>query len=239
MDSDSQDRLNRRRRNNPLTASRIIETAIMILDADGEEALTARSLARALTTGAGAIYNHVGSKQQILAAAAAQLVTRAVSAEPRSVDAASNLRQLMLTLFDVIDEHPWVGAQLTDQPGQPALLEMFESIGQHLDALRTSEAQRFHAASALMNYVLGVASQYAAAARRARQTDRGTFLADIASDWRSGQRASTHPFAYRNAPQLAEHDERQQYLAGVNFLLIGILNAPPSTGDPVPSDPTI
>ncbi|WP_113701757.1 TetR/AcrR family transcriptional regulator [Nonomuraea lactucae] len=229
MDENPKRQQGRQRRLDALTASKIVDAAITILDSEGEEALTARTLAQALATGPGAIYHHLKSKQAILAAAAAELVTRAISRKPRNSDPGADIRALMLTLFDTIDEHPWVGAQLTDQPGQPALLELFESIGEHLDALRIARPSRFMAASALVNYVLGVASQYAAAARHARQVGRTDVLADIADDWRGGQRSSTHPFAYSTAHELAEHDERQQFITGVEFLLVGItVTAQPS-----------
>lgn len=212
----------RQHRTEALTASKIVDAAITILDSEGEEALTTRALAHALATGAGAIYHHLGSKQAILAAAAAEIVMRAIARKPEGGAPDADIRALMLTLFDAIDEHPWVGAQLTDQPGQPALLELYECIGEHVDALHVARPSRFTAASALVNYLLGVASQYAAAARYGRQVGRKRILADIAADWCGQQRAATHPFAYSTALELAEHDEREQFIAGVDFLLVGI-----------------
>src|SRR3954467_13184410 len=46
------------RRTDALSKERIVETAIEILDAEGENALTFRALTTRLATGAGAIYWH-------------------------------------------------------------------------------------------------------------------------------------------------------------------------------------
>ena len=57
------------RRTDALSKERIIETAIEILDTEGESALTFRALAARLATGSGAIYWHVANKDELLAAA--------------------------------------------------------------------------------------------------------------------------------------------------------------------------
>ena len=58
----------------PLSKSRVVEAAIAILDAEGEAALTFRALTANLETGAGAIYWHVSNKDELLAAAAEQVI---------------------------------------------------------------------------------------------------------------------------------------------------------------------
>src|SRR3954465_3816370 len=56
------------RRTDALSRERIVQAAIEILDAEGESGLTFRALATRLSTGAGAIYWHVASKGELLAA---------------------------------------------------------------------------------------------------------------------------------------------------------------------------
>ncbi|MFB4278968.1 hypothetical protein ACBJ59_27005 [Nonomuraea sp. MTCD27] len=101
-----------------------------------------------------------------------------VDADPREA-----LRGVALGLFDAIDAHPWVGAELSRQPWRPALLDFYESVGRLLHALAVPERARFDAAGALVNYVLGVAAQNAASRGRGRdqETGRADFLAGIAS----------------------------------------------------------
>ena len=76
------------RRADALSKERIVEAAIEILDAGGESALTFRALAARLATGSGAIYHHVASKNDLLAAAADDVIAHvttgvASGAEPR------------------------------------------------------------------------------------------------------------------------------------------------------------
>jgi AcrR family transcriptional regulator len=210
------------RRTDALSKERIVEAAIQILDADGEGALTFRALAARLATGAGAIYWHVDSKNDLLAAAAngviARVMTDVVSgAEPREA-----IRAIALGVFDAIDAHPWVGTQLSQEPWQFAVLQIFEGFGGQLQPLGVPERAQFDCASALVNYVLGLAGQYAAGARLlAHETDRTAFLTAIAAQWAQLDPAQ-YPFMRRQATQLPGHDDRDQFLAGIDLILAGI-----------------
>jgi AcrR family transcriptional regulator len=210
------------RRADALSKERIVAAAIEILDADGEGALTFRALAARLATGSGAIYYHVASKGELLAAATddviAGVMTGAVSgAEPRDA-----IRALALGVFDAIDARPWVGAQLSREPWQSAVLQVFESVGGQLQALGVPGRAQFDCASALVNYVLGLAGQYAAADRLlAQETDRSAFLATVAARWARLDPAR-YPFMRQMAAQLREHDDREQFLAGIDLILAGI-----------------
>src|ERR1700761_4054738 len=64
------------RRTDALSKERIVEAAIAILDADGDAALTFRALATRLATGSGALYWHVADKNDLLAAAAADVIAQ-------------------------------------------------------------------------------------------------------------------------------------------------------------------
>lgn len=76
-------------------------------------------------------------------------------------------------------------------------------------------------ASALTNYILGVAGQNAANARTLPGgTDRKVWLEGIATGWIQIDPES-RPFLRRVAAQLSEHDDRQQFVAGVDFILAG------------------
>jgi hypothetical protein len=115
-----------------------------------------------------------------------------------------------------------VGAQLSREPWQSAVLQIFESFGGQLQALGVPERAQFDCASALLNYVLGLAGQYAAGARLlARETDRSAFLATIAARWAQLDPAQ-YPFVRQVATQLREHDDREQFLAGIDLILAGI-----------------
>jgi AcrR family transcriptional regulator len=210
------------RRTVALSKERIVEAAIEILDADGENALTFRALTARLATGAGAIYWHVANKDELLAAATNAVVARVMAgvvgvAQPREA-----IRAVACGVFDAIDAHPWVGTQLCLEPWQFAILQIFEGFGRQLQALGVPERAQFDCASALVSYLLGLAAQYAAGARlKLRETDRTTFLATIAAQWAQHD-PTKYPFVHQVATQLPEHDDREQFLAGIDLILAGI-----------------
>jgi AcrR family transcriptional regulator len=214
------------RRTDALSTDRIVAAAIEILDAGGESALTFRALTTRLATGAGAIYHHLASKDELLAATTSDIVGRVMTGVISGAEPREAIRAIALGVFDAIDAHPWVGAQLSREPWQFAVLQIFEGIGSQLSALGVPEEAQFDAASALVNYVLGLAGQYAAAARLLpRGTDRSAFLTAVTAQWALRDPAE-YPFVHRVAAKFREHDDRQQFLSGVDLFLAGIAAIP-------------
>lgn len=210
------------RRTDALSKERIVEAAIEILDTEGESALTFRALAARLATGSGAIYWHVTNKNDLLAAATEHVIARVMTGVTGAPDPRETIRAVALGLYDTIDAHPWVGAQLAREPWQFAMLHIFEGIGGPLLALGVPERAQFDSASALLSYILGVAGQNAANARLLPQvTDRAAFLRSVAAQWTELD-AAKYPFVHRIAPQLSDHDDREQFLAGLDLILAGI-----------------
>ena len=211
------------RRTEALTRDAIVEAAAEMLDAGGEDALTLRALTVRLATGYGAIYHHVADRDDLLAAATDHVIggivtDRVADAEPRAA-----LRALALGLFDAIDAHPWVGAQLTREPWRPPLLDVYESVSEQLRALDVPQRALSDAAGVLVNYILGVAGQNAANARALAHSkmDRSTFLATVAARWAQLDPA-TYPSLLHARTRLLEHDDREQFLAGIDLILAGI-----------------
>jgi len=211
-----------KRRADGLSKEVIVQAAAAILDDGGEAALTFRALTARLSTGYGAIYHHVANKSDLLAAATDAVIARVMGEAVAEGDPREALRTVSLGLFDAIDAHPWVGAQLSREPWRPALLDVYERIGGLLAALEVPEQALFDAAGALVNYVLGVAGQNAANARLAGDhADRSAVLGDIAAHW-AALDPDEYPFVHRAATQLRDHDDREQFLAGVDIFLAGI-----------------
>ena len=210
------------RRADALSKERIVGAAIEILDAGGESALTFRALGARLATGSGAIYHHVAGKDDLLAAATDDIIARVMTEVVSGAEPREAIRGIALGVFDAIDAHPWVGAQLSREPWSSAVLQVFEGVGGQLLALGVPGRAQFDCASALVNYVLGLAGQYAAAARLlAREADRSAFLATAAARWAQLDPAE-YPFMRQMAAQLREHDDREQFLAGIDLILAGI-----------------
>jgi AcrR family transcriptional regulator len=201
----------------------IVQAATDLLDGGGETALTLRALTIRLSTGYGAIYHHVADKSDLLAAATDDVVARVMAGVVTDTEPREALRAVALGLFDAIDAHPWVGAQLSREAWRPALLEVYESIGRLLDADGVPERALVDAAGALVNYVLGVAGQNAANTRFLADidADRSAFLGAVAAQW-SQLDPGKYPFVHKAATHLREHDDREQFLAGVDIFLAGI-----------------
>lgn len=216
----------RARRDDSLSRERIIDAAIAILDRDGERGLTFQALSSHLVTGPGAIYGHIANKADLLTAACDAIVMRAVAVDAPGATPQAAIRTLALAIFDAMDAHPWAGAALIQAGGKMPVVRILESVGRQLGALGVPEAARWAGVCALVNYILGVSGQNAANAQRARTegAERGTFLAAVSAEW-SELDATQFAFTRSVAGQLLAHDDRDDFLAGVDLLLRG-LSAP-------------
>ncbi|MFG2652149.1 TetR/AcrR family transcriptional regulator [Streptomyces sp. NPDC048436] len=219
------------RRTEALSRERIVEAAVELLDAAGEGGLTFRALTERLATGPGAIYWHVANKGELLGAATDAVVAAAVALEPAvSPDSPQDgIRTVALGLFEAIEEHPWLATQLALQlsrhPSGSVTPRIFESIGRQVRALDVPRSSWFTAASALAHYILGAAGQNAANAASGRDpvpgVDRAEFLDAAAKAWQELD-PDDYPFTRAIADQVREHDDREQFLAGLDLLLTGI-----------------
>lgn len=217
------------RRETSLSRDSIIDAAIALLDSGGEDGLTFRALAQRLATGAGAIYWHVANKSDLLTAACDAIVARTLtlpSPPPAPLEQPAPpdiIRHLALALFDMIDVHPWVGMALNRAPGQLPMVRILERLGQQVCAIGVLEPARWATVSALLNYILGVSGQNAANAVIGRQAGvaREDFLGAVAATWRQLD-ADAYPFTRAIAGQLSAHDDRADFLAGIDLILAGI-----------------
>lgn len=208
------------RRSDALTRDRIVEAAIEILDEEGESHLTFRALTSRLSTGAGALYHHVANKDELLAAATDGIIGRELAEVQDEEEPAASIRATSLRIFDAIDAHPWVGTQLSREPWQPAVIQIWKVLGTQLQDIGVTGSARSDAGSALVNYILGAAAQYAAGARRIPDDgDRKAHLEALAAEW---TRQDSDPLVHESASLLPEHEDRAQFLVGVDIFLAGI-----------------
>jgi AcrR family transcriptional regulator len=210
------------RREKTLSRDRIIEASIDLLDSSGESGLTFRSLSERLATGPGAIYWHIANKSDLLTAACDAVVERTMN-ETVVTTPEATIRAVALALFDVIDEHPWVGSALTSVSGLSPIVRILERIGQQIRALRVPDDEQWAAVGALMAYILGVSRQNAANGQLARTLglDRSDFLEGVSTAW-SQLDPEEYPFARSVAGQIHDHDDRMDFLAGIDLILRGI-----------------
>ncbi len=225
------------RREDALSRERIVDAAVELLDVAGESGLTFRALSAQLKTGPGAIYWHVANKSELLDAATDAVLTAATtrdratgSPEQTSGDRATGspeeqIRAVALGLFDAIDQHPWLAPQLANNPWKSVTLQLFDRVGQQVQALGVPSPAQFTSASALMIYILGAAGQNATNAANARahqpDGDRAALLETESAAWKRLDRTG-YPFLHDVAAEFREHDDRAQFLAGVDLILTGI-----------------
>jgi len=126
-------------------------------------------------------------------------------------------------MFDAIDAHPWVGSALTRAPGQLPTVRILEGLGQQVRALGVPDDTQWATVSALLNYILGVGGQNAANGQlaRTRGLDRSDFLEALSAVW-SQLDPDEYPFARSVAGQLRAHDDRMDFLAGIDLILNGL-----------------
>jgi AcrR family transcriptional regulator len=212
------------RRRQVLSRERIVETAVELLDAVGEAGLTVRALTDRLATGAGAIYWHIGNMDELLEAATDAVVAAALASRARPAAAPPDeIRAVALGLFDAVGEHPWLAAQLavqlTRNPWGPVTLRIFESIGRPVRTLGVPHADWFTTTSTLVHYLLGATAQTSQNA--GHDADRAEFLDTASRAWRDLD-PDDYPFIRAIADQMREHDDREQFLTGIELVLAGI-----------------
>ena len=208
-----------------LSRDTIIDAAIALLDSSGENGLTFRALATKLATGAGAIYWHVADKDALFTAASDVIMARAIGISLPAATPRQNIQTLALAVFEAMDQHPWLGSALSQAPGQLPTVRLLERLGRQVAALGVPAGQQWVAACTLLNYLLGVGGQNAANASIARVQDleRMHFLETLSAAW-SQLDAQEYPFTRSVAAKLREHDDRADFLAGIDLIVQGMLH---------------
>jgi AcrR family transcriptional regulator len=213
------------RRVDALTRERIVDVAIELLDSEGESGLTFRALATRLETGHGAIQWHVANKSELLKAATAVAVARAVDETDPDAPPREAIHAVALGVFDAIDAHPWIGGQLARPPWQSTMLQIFEHIGRQVQALGAPANAQFTSTSALLHYIIGAGGQNATNSRSpAALGDRQDILDRLSAQWAELD-PEQYAFTRTVAGQLRVHDDRTEFLAGIDLILAGMMTA--------------
>ncbi|WP_224280783.1 TetR/AcrR family transcriptional regulator [Streptomyces sp. LS1784] len=214
-----------------LSREQIIDTAIDLLDTGGEGALTVRVMTDRLATGSGAIYYHVGNRDELLDAATETVITAALATKPAGAQATpeDEIRVVALAVFDAIAEHRWLATRLTLQiirnPVGPVTVGIFERLGRQVGALGVPQARWFDAASTLVHYILGAISQNARIEGDTSgvdpDADHEEFFDAASQGWQDLD-AESYPFLHAIVGQMREHDDREQFLTGIAVVLDGL-----------------
>src|SRR5829696_3360228 len=208
-----------------LTRERVVEEALAVIAHDGAQALTMRSLAARLGVVPGALYHHVGNKQQLQ-----DLVLDGVLAEidfdlDSSMPWAEQLKIVAHRLRQVLEAHPGVAGILkTRDPLGPHSLALAEAFLSPLQTAGFADREAGLAFFLLVDYTIGFAvssPRTSVNEQRVRDTAIRTQLHEFFR--------SLPPDRFPALVALGEHvwvDNRdQRFTAGLQVLVDGLEQA--------------
>lgn len=206
----------------------VISEAVALLDEAGESALTFRALAARLGGGVASIYWYVSSKDELLDRASDHVLAGVLTDTERftrAKDPIKDLRSIAVALFDAIADRPWLGAYFMRDTGtQPNAMALYERIGEQVLRLDLTKKQSFHAVSAIIGYVVGIAADLGQQPPQEvvdGSVSRDEFIAHYADQWRELD-PEAYPFVHHIIEEFARHDDREQFRAGLDLLLAGL-----------------
>jgi len=206
----------------------VLTEAVGLLDEAGEGALTFRALAGRLGGGVGSIYWYVQNKDELLDRAADHVMDGVLEATEKftaDADPINALRQIGITLYDTAVDRPWLGRYFMRNTGfQPNSLRFYERVGGQVLRLHLSPRQSFHAASAVVGFVVGLAADMGQQPPEEvlnGDLDRDQFMDRVVSQWQTLDPAE-YPFLHTILDEFEHHDDADQFRAGLDLLLDGL-----------------
>jgi AcrR family transcriptional regulator len=206
----------------------VISEAVALLDEAGDSALTFRALAARLGGGAASIYWYVANKDELLDRASDHVLGGVLADTEQFTGAADpidDLRSIAVGLFTAIADRPWLGAYfMRDTRVQPNALAIYERLGQQVLRLDLTPRQSFHAVSAILGFVVGIAADLGQQPPQEivdGTVDRDEYLGRFVQQWRDLD-AAEFPFLHHVVDEFEGHDDTEQFRAGLDLLLDGL-----------------
>jgi AcrR family transcriptional regulator len=208
-----------------LTRQRVVAEALAVIAQDGAQALTMRSLAARLGVVPGALYHHVGNKQQLQ-----DLVLDGVLAEvdftvDPSLPWTEQLKVLAHRLRQVLERHPGVAGILkTRDPLGPHSLSLAEALLGPLQAAGFGDRQAGLAFFLLVDYTIGFAVSSSRTSENEQRVRDPAVRTQLHEFFRS-----LPPDRFPALVALGEHvwvDNRdERFTAGLDVLIDGLEHA--------------
>jgi AcrR family transcriptional regulator len=208
-----------------LTRQRVVTEALAVIAQDGAQALTMRALATRLGVVPGALYHHVGNKEQLH-----DLVLDGVLAEidfdlDSSMPWAEQLKILAHRLRQVLEDHPGVAGILkTRDPLGPHSLALAEAFLSPLQTAGFGDREAGLAFFLLVDYTIGFAVSSPRTSVNERRVRDTAIRAQLHEFFRS-----LPPDRFPALVALGEHvwlDNRdERFTAGLDVLVDGLEHA--------------
>jgi AcrR family transcriptional regulator len=206
----------------------VLTEAVRLLDSSGEKALTFRALAARLGGGVGSIYWYVQGKDELLDRAADHVMGAMLEATEEFVhadDPIEAIRNIGIALYGATVDRPWLGNYFMRNTGfQPNSLQLYERLGQQVLRLNLTPRQSFHAASAVVGFVVGVAADMGQELPEeliSGELDRAQYMDRVVAEWRALDPAD-YPFLHTILGEFENHRDIDQFRAGLDLLLAGL-----------------
>jgi len=142
----------------PLNRERVLRAAIALADSAGIEALTMRSLGKAVGVEAMSLYNHVANKDDVLNGMV-DLIVSEIELPSRHSDWKSALRQSAISAHETLLRHPWACGLWTSSQLWSARLRFADALLRTLREAPFSKEITYHAYHVLESYIVGYTRQ--------------------------------------------------------------------------------
>ena len=213
----------------PLSRERVLDAAFALADETGVESLSMRRLAKTLGVEAMSLYNHVGSKDDLLDGLV-ELVFEEIEPPPSGVDWRTAMRRRAISTREALRRHPWaIGLmEARSQPG-PASIALHEAVLKTLREAGFSLAETVHAYSVQDAYIYGFALQERALPSSLETPEGGAEVAARQVD-QAAQRldravADAYPYTFEMvAGHIATsgYDFTAEFAFGLDLILDGL-----------------
>jgi AcrR family transcriptional regulator len=205
----------------PLSKERVLRAAVELADADGIEALSMRRLAKKLGVEAMSLYNHVASKDEILAGIT-DLVVEEIELPSDSADWKTAIRRNAISSRDVLVRHGWAsGLLMSRSGGGPARLRLGDWRLRTLREAGLSKDLVYHVYHVLEAYVLGFTTL------QLSFSHEGEELAGMVASFLERLPADEYPDFVEHARQHLEprHGDEGGFELGLDLILDGLERA--------------
>ena len=201
-------------RRGTLSETRVVDAALVLIDAEGVDALSMPKLARHLGVGVMSLYTHVKSKDALLDAVAQRVLSELPA--PGGDDWQARLRSHFGDLRAALVGHPGLGMVLASKNvAVPAVFDILERSLGDLTAAGLPERESAHLYYDLLVYTVGFVAWELPRTHALSQTE-------YASRWRSaigGLDQARYPTLHQLADALTTVASDQQFRDGLERII--------------------
>jgi len=198
-----------------LSRTAIVDAALALIDDDGVEAVSMRTVARRLRVDPKSLYNHVADKDALLDGVAERVISLVRVPKPTG-DARADLRAVCLAYREAaLAAHPRAATLvLTRRVESAGSLAPLDAVLSILARAGHPPAAAVHVVRTVLAFMTGTLLREADAAAPFGTDDFGTAAARTAA-----LRESGFPAVGEAAPHLARCDHEHEFLTGLDLIL--------------------